>query len=176
MGKKGTYSIWLVPSKRDCEHLSEQVMMLAKKYRSFIFTPHITLYRVKNISLDVFISRIRPCISALTAFSLSLDTPQSGQMVNRTLYYPVQKSAQLDSLYSSLHTSLGEFGNFPYDPHISILYNRRMSENEKNRSITDVVPITSVHISKLFIIQSLVSLTEGADVPQWKVIHEQLLY
>lgn len=141
-----------------------------------MFTPHITMYRIKNISLENFVSHIRPHIELLTAFRVKLDSVQSGDLVNRTLYYPVLHSVPLTKLYSSLHSSLKELGEFPFYPHMSILYKRGMTENEKKQAVSYAPAIHTVHIAKLYIIQSVVSLTEGSDVPEWSVIHEQLLY
>lgn len=176
MQTTGTYSIWLVPAKRDGSAITAQIELLAKKFYSFVFTPHITMYRIKNISLAKFVSLTRSSLDTMSAIDVQLAGLQIGNTVNRTLYYPVLQSQQLRALYSSLHDSLRRYGEFPFDPHISILYKRGLTEQEKKQSQSSVIPIDTVHFSKAYIIQSVVSLTEGSDVPEWSVIHEQLLY
>ena len=176
MGKRGIFSVWLVPAKKDSLLFFQQIEALAKKYSSFVFTPHITLYRIKDISLYEFVATIRSHIDSVSATRIELDKPQFGSRVERTLYYPVKKTTTLASLHSNLSKSFHHYEPFSFEPHLSVLYKKDMSMKDKEIEKALLPSIPTITLTKLYIIQSVASLTEGNSTPSWKVIHEQLLY
>lgn len=176
MHTKGTYSVWLIPGKPYVNEFSAVIKSLAAAYNSFVFLPHISIYRVKNIALRDFVTTVSPCIARLSAIPVQFGGLEFSTIVNKTLYAPVLHSPELKKLHTALQSAFQNFDPLPYDPHVSILYKRTMSDADKKIESKRVVVPKECILTKCVIMHSVTSLTAGSNSPQWDIVHEQLLY
>lgn len=176
MHTKGTYSVWLIPGKPYLGELTTIIQSLATAYASFTFLPHVSIYRIKNIGLRDFVTTVSPCIAHLSAIPVRFGKLEFSSIVNKTLYMPILHSPQLKKLHNDLSLAFHNFDPLPYDPHVSILYKRKMSDSDKETESKKVVVPNECVLTKCVIMQSVTSLTAGSDSPQWDIVHEQLLY
>jgi 2'-5' RNA ligase len=176
MHRKGTYSVWLIPGKPYFEQFTHTIKSLAASYHSFTFLPHVSIYRIKNTELKDFATTVNPHIARLSAIPVQFGGLQFSSLVNKTLYLPVVHSPQLKTLHASLQSAFHNFDPLPYDPHVSVLYKRTMSDADKKTEVQRVKVPKECVLTKCVIMHSVTSLTAGSDSPQWEIVHEQLLY
>lgn len=96
---------------------------------------------------------------------------EQSKQFTKTLYITFNESQQLSEITSML-TSKFNADNFPYSPHLSLLYS---STSKKNRNMllkNIVLPFNHIAFDVVKFIEAHIPIESNCDVENWKTIYE----
>lgn len=158
-----TYSIWLVPNRKNSIYLNKIVKNLAKSYGAPGFVAHITVYSgVSNLQKAksvVNLIKSRPITTTKTGVGQS-------DYLWKTLYIKIRKTEQLRHIHKSLANNLDE--KYRFEPHISLIY-KNMDQKTKRKIKTNL------KIKNSFVFDRLVIIRSSKNVYKWKKLYSASL-
>lgn len=156
-------SIWIIFSDKDEQSLREQIDDLSQRHSGPKFLPHITLYG----SLEIEIKRLAVitdrCFSKTKKFTVH--TAGIGQTDNiwKTIFINITTDSQLMELYEFLTTELGQFQNYDFNPHVSLIY--RKMPVEKRLLIAQ-----EINFAPHYEITGVALVETSDDVDNWHIL------
>jgi len=157
------YAIWLIPEKKDKNYLSKIVNQLSQQYNSPKFIPHITVYGLVKINLEIIQNAIFKSIKEISPFTVKTDGLGCSDSIWKSLYINLRKNSNLTLINSKLSYSLSQFSDFSFDPHISLIY-KKFPVAEKQKLIN------SIKIKNEIKIYSIGILKFYKNVNSWEII------
>lgn len=156
------YSLWLAP-ERDSDvfqRLNSTLTVLAQKYHTEQFEPHITLYApIEDLPLPNIIQKLSPLSTSVTSFQVKVEDILFGERYFQSVLAKMTKTPELVDLNSKTLDLLGlTFPDPDYFPHLSLIYGHfdLPTKQEIKELVLDLfpdiqsvsLPITKVEIWK----------------------------
>lgn len=157
-------SIWLMPEEEDAAFLSAQVRVLAERYGTPVFTPHLTLRGDTPMAAERLAGMCEQAASEVPAFALPISGIETTAAYFRAFYARFQLAPALVALKRRLDPE--EEGAFV--PHISLLYGD-LTEDAKAPAAVEHSPglaARSISFDRICVVRS------GQDIPieDWSII------
>ena len=158
-----TYSIWLVPSKKDAKYLNAIIQSLAKEYGAPKFSPHITVYSGIS-SLNDAKSAVR-LLDARKIHATKIGIGKS-EYLWKTLYIRIKKDKRLDAIHKTLANKLDT--GYDFFPHISLIY-KKLDDPTKRKIIK------TLKTKKSFTFDGITIIRSSKNVHKWEVLYRASL-
>jgi 2'-5' RNA ligase len=169
------YSILLIPGSKDEEYLNKIVSSLAKKYKAYPFIPHLTLYAATHAPKEIMVQALELAITDVKPFSVKSISLESSEEFTKGLYIQFETNAMLEKLYTVLNSQLKNYREYSLNPHLSLIYSRVMSLQEKNEYIKSHPVIDRIGFNRCAIISGSKPITNEEDVKDWQIVYEKFL-
>ena len=171
--KKVATAYWLLPAKPQRELFCEVVRVLCHELKAPSFEPHLTLFvskenrqGPKQILRQIKSAPIRLRIRNVTCSS----------EYTKTLFVRFKPSSALKKLTMDLGRAAKTRANVPRDPHLSLLYKRKISAaTEKELAATIKLPFREVVFDSIAAVRLTLPVTARADVERWKILARKAL-
>jgi putative endonuclease len=163
---KKLYTIWIIPSQSLKIDLDKIVSRLAKKYKSPIFEPHMTLLGDTEIDEKTMIEKAKLLATKLKAFPLELGEISFSTTYFQSVFVRVNCTAKL--MEANLKAKeIYKRENNVFMPHMSLLYgDQDMALREK------IIPSVKIPKSSKFIVDKIVVVPSTKDPKEWKHLAE----
>ena len=155
------YAVWLLPKEEDSKYLSNILDKLSKKYEAPQFQPHVTVYGVVDTTLPIVEKVVKDIIVGLKEFKVKKNGLHYLDNIWKSLYIDLDYDADLAKINKLLSAKLSQYGNYDFEPHISLIY-KKMDNDEKLKIIGEL------DIQNEFILNALAIIQYSDDVSTWK--------
>ncbi|MBW2520037.1 MAG: 2'-5' RNA ligase family protein [Deltaproteobacteria bacterium] len=115
-------AFWLIPEQRFYDELLAIIVKLAKRFDAPVFQPHVTIYCTRRSDDRDELTLLTSLAQLTRPLTLNVETVQTGESLNKTLFLQLQKTAECNSLYQVLHGAASSPSGYRFDPHLSLLY------------------------------------------------------
>jgi 2'-5' RNA ligase len=159
---------WLLPAEPARAYFQEIIERLAAKYDGPAFEPHLTL-AVGPDRRD----KAERTLAGLTTGSIGLrfiGLSFSPRFI-RTFFVRFAPSAAL----LHLRDSLGMMATEPFDPHLSLLYQKLPGAEQKRLAVEIQLPFRTVTFDCVAATRCRLPVTTAADVNAWETITSRRL-
>ena len=163
------YSIWVTPSDKDRQYLSQRIQVLSNTINTYKFLPHCTLWSRIDLPLKNLIPVIKSSSQGITPFTVKVKKIAHSQSYDKTLFIQLHNHKILSLLQQRIQNRLGKAYHYQFDPHVSLIYKDGMSENEKLNIAG------SLSIKNIFEIENIVINKTGNQIEKWKMVYKQQL-
>lgn len=163
---KKLYTIWILPPPSLKKDLQEIIVKLAKKFKSPIFEPHMTLLGDIEIDEESMIEKAKTLASKTQPFSLELGEISFSTTYFQSVFVRVKSTAKL--MEANL-IAKGIFGkeNNVFMPHMSLLYGDQ--EMELREIISQEIKLP---INIKFKVEKIVVVPSTKNPKDWKHLAE----
>ena len=166
---KTLISIWLLPVKKESEVLARLIRKLSEKYNAQLFEPHMTIYAVELPDKAIFqikqeIARIAKVLKPL---KLAVSRINYEESFFKSFFLDLEKSDASLNLYQKFQQLLVDFGDYSFNPHLSLLY-KNIGVNEKKKVAEEIGYPKQLTFDRLAINVHDKNLAVS-DVESWKV-------
>jgi 2'-5' RNA ligase len=159
------YAIWLTFSQNDKKYLRKIIRDTSKRYDSPVFEPHITIYGL----IDIEINLIKKIIKKISANNKSFITKKikilQSNNLWKTIYIELENQKEFTKIYQNLKECFEQIEKYEFSPHISLVY-KILSTTEK----TEI--INQLDIKKEFTIEQIVILKFFPEVEKWEIVEK----
>jgi hypothetical protein len=153
--------------------LQKTIDDLARRYGTFSFVPHITLYHLgTSLPLHEVLPVIKQCSEDIRPFHLDLEGLFHSDQFTKTLYARYHISNPLQELYDGL---IKPFSIHPYElaPHLSLIYKNGMDDDLKKREEKKIKVPLQLRLDRIMVITKKGdTIAKEKDVLEWKVVRE----
>jgi 2'-5' RNA ligase len=171
--KKIDVSVWLVPEESQLRGLQKTVDELAEKYGACSFVPHLTLY---HLGTDVEVSEVLRVLGGVLgrAEKVRVTAMEVGFSDNftQTLFVRYEAGEEMRRLYERLKEEWGEVHDYELNPHLSLIYSTKMSEEEKQLEAGRVEYPELEMDRVVVIVREGGAIEKEVDVADWKAVQE----
>jgi 2'-5' RNA ligase len=150
------YAIWLTFSQNDKKYLRKIITNIAKKYHAPEFEPHITIYGL----IDIEINLIKKILKKIARNNKSFITTKTKILQSNNLWKTIYIELENQKEFTKIYQNLKEF-----NPHISLVY-KILSSTEK------IQIINQLDIKKEFTIEQIVILKFFPEIEKWEIIEK----
>lgn len=167
-------SLILVPAKEQEIKIRESINLLAHKYHSYPFVPHITVYHFGTTSLlDEITNFIDTKLTDIHPFSLEMDKIDYSDVFTKTLFATYKINSSLSHLYDTFHNQFKIISDYALTPHLSMIYKNGMKNKDKEREIAGLNLPKKLIIDRLYVITKISgSIKEEKDILLWNTAHK----
>lgn len=162
-------STWLIPIEKDRNLLSAKMNELSDHYDAPKFMPHITLYssHVPKKKVDQAKNLVSLQAKLLKPLSLTVSTIKHSNFLSKSFYAEFKKDHTLDKLHTSFRKIFEKYGDYTFNPHLSLRY--KILDSQANERI-----IKRLQIPRTIIFDTLGVLVykdkqEQLNIPGWEV-------
>ena len=159
------YAIWLTFSQNDKKYLRKIITNIAKKYHAPEFEPHITIYGL----IDIEINLIKKILKKIAKNNKSFITRKTKILQSnnlwKTIYIELENQKEFTKIYQNLKECFEQIEKYEFSPHISLVY-KILSTTEK----TEI--INQLDIKKEFTIEQIVILKFFPEVEKWEIVEK----
>jgi hypothetical protein len=144
------YTFWLMPSEPMRSKLRAIVTALSGEFGSPPFDPHLTVYAGPSDSAEA-LAIVDKIGSRFSSFELEMIGLEQSAIYSKTLFIQFKKSADLQRMYDTIRTNADTPFNYALNPHISILYHAKLTE-EIRKSLTQhhsLAPVGTYRFEKI---------------------------
>ncbi|MGD8428001.1 MAG: 2'-5' RNA ligase family protein [Balneolaceae bacterium] len=166
MTKTATYSLWLEPSGDIAFKLQERIKKLSSKYKTPVFSPHVTLLAGFKSTETELVSLANTLASTLEPFELLLTTAGYTDEFYRALFVHVEKTKHLNEMYMMARQLFDIRGDEDFMPHLSLMYGE-LSQNEKER----ILNIMGREFHIRFPVKNIVAMHTDGKPHEWDRVH-----
>ena len=163
------YSIWITPSDKDKQYLTQLIQELSNTFNTREFQPHCTLWSRVDLPLQYLTSVVKSSSKGIAPFIVKVKKIDHSQLYDKTLFIQLYNHKSLSLLQQRIQNGLGKAYHYHFDPHISLIYKDGMSENEKLNMIG------SQSIKSKFKIVNIVINETGNQIEKWREVYKQKL-
>lgn len=128
------YSIWLIPSEKVYDKLSNLIRLLSQQFNSPIFEPHITLISGIEETIETVKLKTKQLSNNCGAFTIEFSHFGFSDEYFKSLYLKVKYSKELFTTYDEANKIFDRLNPLPFQPHLSLFYGS-LSQNEKDKII-----------------------------------------
>ncbi len=157
------FAIWLLPDTNDTKYLSRIITNLSRKFNSPEFLPHMTIYGLVDARLSVVEDAITNAISNLNSFTVKKSEINYSDNIWKTIFINIVLNQELESINEKLAQKLGQYVNYEFLPHISLIY-KKIAESKK------VKIIDGLDIKNEFVVDKVAIQQYSENVNEWKII------
>ena len=177
MSKESDVSVWLVPVAEQEERIQGIIEGLAEKYGCVPFIPHLTLY---HLGVDVPVEEVvealkNVLVGADWVGAEAVDVGYSDAFT-KTLFVVCEVDRGFVDLYERLRKMWKGVHDYELNPHMSLAYSTKMSEEEKKLESVRVSRIGKLVLDRVVVIvRHGGGIEKESDVADWKVVFEKKL-
>ncbi len=157
------FAIWLLPIKEDVEYLKKIIKNLSQKYNSPEFLPHITIYGLVNIKMELLNKVINYSITNLKPFKVRKMSLGHSDNLWKTLFIKIKPNKALLLINRRLTNRLSRYADYNFTPHISLIY-KNMSAGER------IKIINTIKMKDEFTLDKIAILEFSEDVSEWSIL------
>jgi 2'-5' RNA ligase len=168
-------SIWLIPEQKDEDYISAVIQGLSQKYATLYFTPHITIYGEIEKELDVVIEAAKNAVRNVRPFMVNVEKLDYSEAWSKTLFIQLQQNQTINLIHARLREKLSHYSDYKFNPHISLIYKKDMTAQNKIEEIKALSLKTSYMIDRIAIISPLNKRRGWHDISKWKILFMQQL-
>ncbi len=165
MTESATYSLWLEPSGDIAYRLKERIKELSKKYKTPVFSPHVTLLGSIKSTETELIPITNTLASSQAPFELVLTRAGYRDTFYQSLFVHVNENSHLKEL-RNMACRLYDSDEDGYMPHLSLLYGD-LTQKEKER----ILNIMGREFHIRFPVNSIVIMQTDGLPDKWKKVH-----
>jgi len=170
-------SICLNPDKCYSDYFKNIIASLAKKYNTFSFSPHLTIYGVIRAPQGEIEEAINYAFTDIQKFSVNTIKLNYSDQFTKTLYIQLSKNNKLITINKRLSQKLSKYlinsKEYDLNPHISLIYKHGMSANEKVKIISSFTLKKEFVFDACSIITAPKPLEKEEDVKNFKEVYTQ---
>lgn len=155
-------SLWLVPTETDVVKVAPVIKSLSERHGTTPFLPHITIYGAINAPLDVTINAAKESVNGVTPFVVEKEKLDYTTEWAKTLFIQIKPNERFNSILSKLRKRLLQYGDYALNPHMSLVYKKEMTEEEKLKEIPNLKIPDSYTIDRIAI------TVPGDPVEKWE--------
>jgi 2'-5' RNA ligase len=171
--KKRAIVYWLLPAKNERELFCEIVRILCRELNAPNFEPHLTLFVSKETGQSP--KRILQEFKSLP-IRLRVRGVAFSPKYTKTLFVRFKSSNALKKLTVDLGKALKTRATVPSDPHLSLLYKKRISAaTEKELAATLKLPFREVVFDSVAAVRLTLPVRTRADVKVWRIVARKSL-
>ncbi len=116
------YSIWMMPSGKIYDRLSDKISQLCHQYATPFFPPHITLLGDLNSSVIDLAAQMLNLVAHIRPFQVTLTKADYLDEYFRCLFLRVEESASLLQAHQVTRACFHREQDQKYMPHMSLMY------------------------------------------------------
>ncbi|EPA05516.1 2'-5' RNA ligase family protein [Candidatus Nitrosarchaeum limnium] len=162
------YAIWLTFSKSDREYLKNVIDVISEKYHAPKFEPHITVYGLINLKLDLIDNVINEVAHNCNSFIVKKSDILQSEELWKTVYIELKMNQQLKSVNENLKKHFEKTLKYEFNPHISLIY-KILPKEEKIKIVNEL------NLKNEFTIDKIVVQEFFSDIEKWKIVKIQEL-
>lgn len=151
-----TYSIWLMPTKRDAKRLNQIIKNLSQKYNAPKFEAHMTI--LSGISS---LNKAKHIIDTNQFYIITVKKLGIGQSdyVWKTVFIRIKKEKSLRNIHQIFAKNLKT--KYKFQPHISLIY--KNLDSATKRKI-----IASLNVKKSFSFDKITIIKSSKNTSKWE--------
>ena len=157
------YAIWLLFDKIDTKYFENIIKKFSEEFNAPIFVPHITVYGILNLDIELIKKRVKNSIQGIEPFFIEKLTIRESDDIWKTLFVDIKINQELSIINNKLKLEFTKLSEFKFVPHISLLYKKINKENR-------ILNIKKLKIKNEFLINKIAVLKFSNNVNKWKVI------
>lgn len=131
------FAVWLIPSKKDTKHLENIIKKLSHDFHAPIFLPHITIYGLMDISIEIVKDAVINCMSDLEPIMVEHDGIDYSDDLWKSVFIKIKPTKILRLANEKLTQKLAKYSNYEFYPHISLIY-KKIRDSEKKKIIENL--------------------------------------
>lgn len=162
------YAIWLTFSKSDREYLKNVIDVISEKYHAPKFEPHITVYGLINLKLDLIDNVINEVAHNCNSFIVKKSDILQSEELWKTVYIELKMNQQLKLVNENLKKHFEKILRYEFNPHISLIY-KILPKEEKIKIINEL------NLKNEFTIDKIAVQEFFSDIEKWKIVKIQEL-
>lgn len=166
MGKKALSSVWLIPTKTDAKNLRQIIKDLARKYNAESFTPHLTIYGGVQMELKGIEEVVKQSVQGVKPFVVETNRLDHSDIWQKTLFIHIKPNDTLSEIYRRLEAQL--HAGYVLNPHISLIYQDRMTREDKLAEMERIHIPDSLTIDRIAITYAENPISIQKQVESWK--------
>lgn len=155
-------SVWLVPTEADVLRVSSIIKDLSQRYRTVPFLPHITIWGEVLAPLQEVEEAARSAVYGVAPFTVDVEKLDYTTEWAKTLFAQIKPNDRLDIINRRLGKRLSRYGNYVLNPHMSLVYKKEMTEEEKLKEIPNI------KIPDSFTLDRIAITVPGDPVAKWE--------
>ena len=159
------YAIWLTFSQNDKEYLRKIITNIAKKYDAQEFEPHITIYGLIDIEINLVKKILKKIARNNKSFISKKIKIYQSKNFWKTIYVELENQKEFTKIYQNLKECFEQIEKYEFNPHISLIY-KILSTTEKTQIINQL------DIKKEFVIEQIVILKFFPEIEKWEIIEK----
>ena len=150
---------------------------MAKKYNTYSFSPHLTIYGVIRAPQKDIEEAIKYAFADIQKFCLNTVKLDYSGKFTKTLYIQFAINNILTSIHKRLNQKLSRYlincKEYNLNPHISLIYKRDLSVNEKERVIKNIELKSEFVFDSYSIITASKPIEIEEDVKSFKEVYKR---
>ncbi len=157
-------AFWLVPSPEDAKVLQVVTDDLAKRFRSSLFKPHLTLFSGQ------FGQKEKPWknLPHLEPLTLSVREIEATDSYTKTLFVRFHQDKALCDLREKLNNHVSKTNSNSWDPHLSLLYANLPLNEKQTLAENFILPLEKIHFTSISAIEHPETVTKKKDVEAFR--------
>lgn len=159
---------WLIAREED-KPLHNVMEELAGRFEAPKFIPHLTM-RAVQVPLDRVEeakSVVRRIAHTFKPITLKVSGVGYADNLFQSLFLKFEESPELNDLYQTIERVLEEYGDYSFEPHLSLLY-KELPEEKKKRLIPTIQLPSTVTFDRLGINVHL-DERRRLDIENWRI-------
>jgi 2'-5' RNA ligase len=167
--KRTGIAYWLVPAEPAQSFFERTIVDLARRYRSPVFDPHVTVHVGPDRAgfVDQLISQ---AASGCEPVRLEvLEVRHSGEFT-KTLFVQFALNAKLRQLNETIRTAAQDPSDYQLKPHLSLLYKKMPILARRQLADSITVPFSEVFFDLIRAVRCALPTRNRADVEAWRVL------
>ena len=168
MHKHPVIAYWLVPARPERELFTDLIRILAREMKAPRFEPHMTVFSTptSRLSPKKILAKIKaaPVHLHVRGIGVSSDYP-------KTLFVRLDSNRTFERFVGELRRATKTRGKMPADPHISLLYKKKLPAGARRELAKAVkLPFSHVVFKSITAVRLVTPVEKRADVEAWRVI------
>ena len=162
-------STWLIPAELDRQLLSKAMNALSNRFAAPEFIPHITLYStyVPKDKLVHTKSLVAGLSKLLKPLPLTVSNIKHSEILFKSLFAEFKKNPALDKLHATQRKLFYKYGDYPFNPHLSLMY-KILEPHESEKIIKQLQIPYTITFDKLGVfVQN--DKKDLMNIPNWEV-------
>src|ERR1043165_151272 len=171
--KKPAIAYWLLPSGDERDLFRQIIGILCRELDAPKFHPHLTLSVSKagGKSPQKALRQIKCAPIRLRTRGVAFSSKYT-----KTLFVRFKPNRSLEKLIALLGQSAETLSGMPRDPHLSLLYKRRISAaTERELARTIKLPFREVRFDAIAAVRMTLPVRNRTDVQAWRIIAKKSL-
>lgn len=165
-------SIWLVPKGNDLSNLSTIINDLADKYKSPVFTPHLTLFGDTKVDFQVLKSAVDEVFTNVKPFKVKSTGISQSELFFKTVFIEFNLDENLTNLFNNVSSKTDNRSIDSFKPHISLIY-KMMPKEEKLKIIESLKVESEYTIGAAYIVAPKEGTDDFMDVEGWRILYKK---
>ena len=155
-------SLWLVPPPALHDRLAATIAILASRYGTAAFEPHVTLLGGLAGPEETLLSGARVLAERLRPFEVRLREASAGVDFFRCVFVTVDETPELLRAHALAREALGTATAEAFRPHLSLVYGRLGAEEK------EAARQAAGELRSCFSADALHVVDTNGDVPGWR--------